>query len=326
MLQPRRTSPFRARTLAVLLLVGVVAAASSVVVGASSPPLFFPRDGNPAPVDNGDNGAPLLATNTDGPSPSGGPGPTEQPEVPPVAPNPVPPLRCHLMSTFAIFVQVMLACFALSALVYKRHREHPPRPWKIWALDTSKQVVGQTIMHTSNLVLSWIFGHASLEESNPCVWYFVNFMLDTTLGVGIVWLYLKMATRGLQSLGVKDLKSGEYGPGPKPDIRIWFKQLLVFSGVLISMKVTVVLMTAYMPIWVEIGGWFLSWVPGERAQVVVVMFIAPVIMNIVQVGNLDSFGKRERERRATGRERKGWHRPPPRSSVSSHCSLSPIDF
>jgi hypothetical protein len=189
------------------------------------------------------------------------------------------------MSSFAIVVQILLACFALSALVFKRHREHPPRPWAIWALDTSKQVIGQTMMHTSNLVLSWIFGHASLEESNPCVWYFVNFMLDTTLGVGIVWLYLTMATRALSSLGVTDLKTGDYGPGPNPDLHIWFKQLLVFTAVLLSMKGTVVVMMAWMPMWIVVGGWFLSWIPGERGQVVVVMFIAPVVMNIFQVGS-----------------------------------------
>ncbi|KAI9026222.1 vacuolar membrane protein-domain-containing protein [Hyaloraphidium curvatum] len=230
--------------------------------------------------------------------PAGDPLPTLAPSPPPDAPDippgvPLPPPdpvgpRCHLMSGFALLVQLLLACCALSALVYKRHREHPRRPWAVWALDTGKQVAGQTLMHTSNLLLSFAMGRASEDHGNPCVWYFCNFMLDTTLGVGIVWLYLRALTAALVALGVTDLATGNYGHGPRPDMYIWFKQLLVFTAVLMGMKGTVVFLMAAMPIWAEIGAWFLSWVPGERGQVVLVMFIVPIIMNVVQFWLVDT--------------------------------------
>ena len=46
--------------------------------------------------------------------------------------------------------------------------------------DVSKQVVGQAILHGSNVLISTIEGSRTLN--NPCVTYFLNILLDTTLG------------------------------------------------------------------------------------------------------------------------------------------------
>jgi len=89
----------------------------------------------------------------------------------------------------------------MSSLIYKRHRETPKRLWKIWCVasvlfetiqvlilslwlqrlfDVSKQVVGQMFVHGVNVFVSHL--GSSTTESNACVFYFLNILIDTTLG------------------------------------------------------------------------------------------------------------------------------------------------
>jgi hypothetical protein len=40
--------------------------------------------------------------------------------------------ECELLGPFAIIVQMALAAVALLALLIKRQREHPRRPFQVW--------------------------------------------------------------------------------------------------------------------------------------------------------------------------------------------------
>jgi hypothetical protein len=40
--------------------------------------------------------------------------------------------ECQLLGPFAIIVQISLASIALLALLVKRQREHPRRPFQVW--------------------------------------------------------------------------------------------------------------------------------------------------------------------------------------------------
>jgi len=40
--------------------------------------------------------------------------------------------ECQLLGPFAILVQISLAALALLALLAKRQREHPRRPFMVW--------------------------------------------------------------------------------------------------------------------------------------------------------------------------------------------------
>lgn len=125
------------------------------------------------------------------------------PPPPPPAPTalsiPHPPLpphaECQLLGPFALLVQLALGGLALLALVYKRWRERPQRPVKVWAFDVSKQVVGSVLVHVANLVMSMLssgqFG-VTLEtvakmgggeggESNSCSFYFLNLLIDVSI-------------------------------------------------------------------------------------------------------------------------------------------------
>jgi hypothetical protein len=62
--------------------------------------------------------------------------------------------ECELLGPFAILVQGALGVLALLSLVYKRWRERPQRPLKVWSFDVSKQVVGSVLVHIANLLMS----------------------------------------------------------------------------------------------------------------------------------------------------------------------------
>lgn len=96
--------------------------------------------------------------------------------------------ECQLLGPFALIIQAALGALALLSLVYKRWRERPQRPIKIWAFDASKQVVGSMLLHVANLLLSMLSSgqltvtpSASGEyEANPCSFYLLNLAIDVS--------------------------------------------------------------------------------------------------------------------------------------------------
>lgn len=62
--------------------------------------------------------------------------------------------ECNLLGSFSVLIQGVLGALALLSLVYKRWRERPQRPVKIWAFDVSKQVIGSILLHLLNLAMS----------------------------------------------------------------------------------------------------------------------------------------------------------------------------
>lgn len=74
----------------------------------------------------------------------------------------------------------MLGILVILSLVYKRQRESPKRPWRIWLFDVAKQLAGQMFVHGVNLLISDVVAHVA--SGNACVLYFLNILVDTTLG------------------------------------------------------------------------------------------------------------------------------------------------
>jgi hypothetical protein len=109
--------------------------------------------------------------------------------------------ECQLLGPFAILVQGALGCMALLALVYKRWRERPQRPLKVWSFDVSKQVVGSVLVHIANLLMSLLSsgqlnitvdstivsqrarrmtGGNGKYQPNPCSFYLLNLAIDVS--------------------------------------------------------------------------------------------------------------------------------------------------
>lgn len=89
--------------------------------------------------------------------------------------------ECELFGWFGVLVQLMLGVLSFSVLVYKRFKEKPKRPWRIWCLDTIKQAVSQLLAHFLNVAISLRL--SVKKDNNPCLWYFATIILDTTVGM-----------------------------------------------------------------------------------------------------------------------------------------------
>ncbi|KAJ3004958.1 hypothetical protein HKX48_000974 [Thoreauomyces humboldtii] len=181
-----------------------------------------------------------------------------------------------------------MATIALSSLIIKRHRERPQRPFNIWALDTSKQAIAAGLVHFANILIASISGAASQESENPCVWYFLNILLDTTLGVAILALLLRGLHHIVDALKIPDMRSGHYGSPPR--LTAWIRQLLLFLTAWFFVKLTVVVLLHVFPFFAAAADWILRPLVTShdtRLQVVVVMLIFPLIMNVIQAWLID---------------------------------------
>lgn len=93
--------------------------------------------------------------------------------------------ECRLLGPFSLLVQAALGALALSSLVYKRWKERPQRPVKVWAFDVSKQVFGSAMLHLANLLMS-MFSAGQFEiksdyKPNPCSFYLLNLGIDVSI-------------------------------------------------------------------------------------------------------------------------------------------------
>ncbi|RYP54986.1 hypothetical protein DL768_000302 [Monosporascus sp. mg162] len=223
--------------------------------------------------------------------------------------------ECRLMGPFAIIVQMALGGLALLSLVYKRWRERPQRPVKIWFFDVSKQVVGASLVHVANVFMSILTsGRVTVKldptsvqttqrllrrddegfDPNPCSLYLLNLAIDTTLGIPILLVLMRVVT-GLVAYTSwgnppESIQSGNYGNPPK--VYWWLKQSVIYFCGLFGMKICVLIIFLMLPWISRIGDWALKWTEGnERLQIVFVMMLFPLIMNALQYYIIDSFIK-----------------------------------
>lgn len=220
--------------------------------------------------------------------------------------------ECKLLGSFAVFVQAALGALALLSLVYKRWRERPQRPIKVWAFDVSKQVVGSVLLHLANLVMA-MFSAGQIQSTiaksaasaagvdtedqyqpNPCSWYLLNLAIDTTVGIPILIAILRILTIGASytplAQPLESIQSGHYGTPPKATW--WLKQCLIYFMGLMGMKTCVFLIFQLCPWLGRVGDWALRWTEGNEAvQIAFVMFIFPLIMNAMQYYIIDTFIK-----------------------------------
>jgi hypothetical protein len=223
--------------------------------------------------------------------------------------------ECKLLGPFAVLVQAALGALALLSLVFKRWRERPQRPVKVWAFDASKQVVGSILLHLANLVMSMFsageiqttLGQAAANQvaatakyqPNPCSFYLLNLAIDTTIGIPILIVILKVLVAGAKYTPLADppesIDSGHYGD--PPHATWWMKQSIIYFVGLMGMKTCVFIIFQLLP-WIgRVGDWALRWTEGNEAvQIAFVMFIFPLIMNAMQYYIIDIFIKKPIEK------------------------------
>eukprot|EP01017_Pseudomicrothorax_dubius_P016218 TRINITY_DN1841_c0_g2_i1.p1 TRINITY_DN1841_c0_g2~~TRINITY_DN1841_c0_g2_i1.p1 ORF type:complete len:266 (-),score=41.15 TRINITY_DN1841_c0_g2_i1:170-967(-) len=226
-----------------------------------------------------------------------------------------PPEGCSVTDVSGWIVQIILGLICLGVLICKRYQEKPRRLWKIWLLDTSKQIVSALAAHMLNVVLAVVL--TSIQDSHKhtadaCAWYFVTIIFDTTLGTFICYLMLKYLNQFFIAKRIDHLASGNYfkvhentlpqqsslgKPNRKVEIDygIWFAQLLIWIMIVILSKIFLYLIQYYL------SGFFINITlflfQGLRnlpfVKLLLVMILIPTIMNALQFWLQDNFLKKK---------------------------------
>jgi len=146
-------------------------------------------------------------------------------------------------------------------------------------------------VHTANLLASGLVSHHT--DGNACVNYFLNILIDTTFGIGLIYVVLHATTRLFtDKFQLKGFESGVYGN--PPSIKYWARQAALYVFALSAMKAVVVTFLVIFPGIYVAGEWLLGWTwtgDGDGLQVVFVMGIFPIIMNVLQFWFIDSIVK-----------------------------------
>jgi len=103
-------------------------------------------------------------------------------------------------------VQIILGCCCASVLAYKCYHDKSGRGVVRFCFDSSKNFGGAFWMHIANLLVagvlgSWQSGRGGSEETDPCQWYWIEIMMDTTLGVFVEYKLLEALLIQLREMG-----------------------------------------------------------------------------------------------------------------------------
>lgn len=131
---------------------------------------------------------------------------------------------------------------------------------------------------------------------NPCSFYLLNLAIDTTLGIPILIVIVRVTTKlaSYTPFGkpLESIQSGHYGS--PPSVWWWLKQSMIYFCGLMGMKLCVLIIFMMFPWISHVGDWALGWTEGnERLQIVFVMMLFPLIMNAMQYYIIDSYIKEQ---------------------------------
>ncbi|KAJ7406985.1 Store-operated calcium entry regulator STIMATE [Willisornis vidua] len=148
------------------------------------------------------------------------------------------------------------------------------RPWRIWFYDTSKQAIGALFIHFANVFLS------DLTEEDPCSLYLINFILDATLGMLLIWLGVKVVSWIVHHKKYTYLVFGEYGDPPQA--AAWIGQCILYLLIMVFEK-TVISLVLLIPGWTKLQQILLGYIPNPQLELVLVMLVVPFIVNSIHV-------------------------------------------
>eukprot|EP00388_Colpodella_angusta_P022752 GDKJ01058185.1.p1 GENE.GDKJ01058185.1~~GDKJ01058185.1.p1 ORF type:complete len:284 (+),score=15.64 GDKJ01058185.1:25-852(+) len=201
------------------------------------------------------------------------------------------PAKCQVLSNedaFGYLVQGALALLCFVALLIKRWMEKPRRRWTIFMMDTSKQGFGGGTLHIMNMIMATFL--VSLNpNADECDWYFINVLMDSTIGVLFCYLLVCVFQPIIIHFGANAF--GNYGMPPK--FSTWLFQTVVWMIICVLSKAINGASMVFLSTPVaKITEWlFLPLSDFPKTKLVLVMVIIPSILNAVQFWISDNFLK-----------------------------------
>ncbi|TSV54875.1 Store-operated calcium entry regulator STIMATE [Bagarius yarrelli] len=163
-----------------------------------------------------------------------------------------------LMDSFGIFLQGLLGVVAFSTLMF---------------LDTSKQAIGMLFIHFANVYLS------DLTEEDPCSLYLINFLLDATLGMLVIYGGVRAVSVVVEWRQWDSLRFGEYGE-PVQCVA-WAGQCALYILIMMFEKVVIILVLL-IPQWKKLA--MLNPITNPQLELALVMLIVPFFVNAYESG------------------------------------------
>ncbi|XP_017773579.1 PREDICTED: store-operated calcium entry regulator STIMATE-like [Nicrophorus vespilloides] len=187
-----------------------------------------------------------------------------------------------LTDVFGWFLQVLLACLAFTCLIAKRFCEprSERRSWLIWFYDTSKQGMGALAIHLANV---WLAGQYT---GDPCTWYIINFLLDSSLGLLIIFIGIRFSQYLSRKKGWELINFGEYGK--PPSMNAWLAQCCLYVGLMAIVKTSITLFMQ-LDFWEGVKDFILSPINNPKIELAFVMLIIPFFVNILMFWVTDNF-------------------------------------
>jgi hypothetical protein len=208
-----------------------------------------------------------------------------------------------------MLVQAVLFAGCCGVLYVKKRREDAKlgnwsRTWMEFGLDCSKQFAGCGWLHVLNLFFATL-QDKMLTGGDQCSWYWINIMVDTTLGTAVEYFLLKVSTAVIRKRGLVGFQSGDYKA--ENGTFIWtnfFKQLAVWLLIVSMMKILMVLvMFLFSGPLLGLAGVVLNPFLKEPAlKLLVVMIFFPILMDGFQLWVTDNFIKKREHRPIEGSE------------------------
>ena len=190
--------------------------------------------------------------------------------------------KCELFDDLGWFLQTLLADAALMILVVKwRLEKGVRRPFAIFSLDFSKQVIYSLVIHGLNLIIAVTLGEY-VRKDGACVWYGLVQILGVSVGLAITIVLLSIGT-ALKVEGIHD--SGYYGNDPKnPLMSAYCMQLWVWVAIVSIQRLA---LWGVMHIFRNPLGTFGNWLfgPFKRdadAMAAIVLILIPVLTSIIE--------------------------------------------
>lgn len=215
---------------------------------------------------------------------------------------------CRLLGPVSLTIQTLMGILVLLVLLLKRNVESPRRKLFVWIYDITKQIGGSMAIHMINIMISvWkrkssdgfirflLMQDNDDSDNDQCDWYFVNLLMDTTVGIPLLWIILKWLEKMAHYLKISNVNSGNYYNefSHHPMFSAFLKQFIVFLLGLIIMKISIFII---LNNWENVAYWFANLILGwsdywPNLQIFLIMFVAPLILNILQYYCIDNIIK-----------------------------------
>jgi len=208
--------------------------------------------------------------------------------------------ECHtLAGVTGKVVQVALFLICCGTLLFKYHRSHGGRSFNVFLMDSSKQLIGSCWIHLLNLLFAQLLEQQFEGGGDECDWYWVNIVIDTTLGVACTYVLLRLMTQLVHQFlpdQVDDLRTGDYNDANGAFVSMkYVKQVVEWLLIVSAMKICmVIVMFIGHTLFIALASAFMSPFAGSaEAKLLMAMIVTPCCMNALQYWVTDNFIKKQ---------------------------------